>query len=80
MAILTPILIFIGIIILIIIITSLKVINEYERGVRFTLGRYSGIMSPGLNFLLPIFQSFRRVDIRQTTIELPPQEVMTKDR
>lgn len=69
-----------GIILLIILIFSLKVINQYERGVKFTLGRYSGIMNPGLNFVLFLIQSYRRVDIRQRTIELPPQEVMTKDQ
>lgn len=75
-----PIIISLGILILIIIIASLKVINEYERGVKFTLGRYTGIMAPGLRLVIPILQSYRRVDIRQTTIELPPQEVMTKDQ
>ncbi len=63
-----------------ILAASIKVINQYERGVRFTLGRYSGIMSPGLNFIIPIIQTYRRVDIRQTTLELPAQEVMTKDQ
>jgi regulator of protease activity HflC (stomatin/prohibitin superfamily) len=69
-----------GILVLLIIIFSLKVINQYERGVKFTLGKYTGIMNPGLNFVLPLIQGFRRVDIRQRTIELPPQEVMTKDQ
>ena len=73
-------LLMLAIIIVIIILASLKVINQYERGVKFTLGRYSGIMNPGLNFVLPLFQKYRKVDIRQTTIELPPQEVMTKDQ
>jgi len=59
---------------------SIKIINQYQRGVRFTLGKYSGIMSPGLNFIIPLIQTYRRVDIRQTTLELPAQEVMTKDQ
>lgn len=70
----------IGLIILAIIIISLKVINQYERGVRFTLGKYTGIMNPGLRLIFPLIQSYRRVDIRQTTINLPAQEVMTKDQ
>lgn len=70
----------IGIVLLFILFFSLKVINQYERGVRFTLGKYSGIMTPGLNFIIPIVQTYTRVDIRQTTLELPPQEVMTKDQ
>jgi len=76
----TVISLIIGIIILVIVIFSLKVINQYERGVKFTLGKYTGIMEPGLRFVLPIIQNYRKVDIRQTTINLPPQEVMTKDQ
>ena len=76
-----PLLIWIiGAIILAIILVSLKVINQYERGVKFTLGKYSGIMEPGLRLVFPLIQSYRRVDVRQTTINLPPQEVMTKDQ
>lgn len=75
-----PITITIGVIILVIILISLKVINQYERGVKFTLGRFSSVMQPGLRFVVPLIQTFRRVDIRQTTLELPPQEVMTKDQ
>jgi regulator of protease activity HflC (stomatin/prohibitin superfamily) len=70
----------IGIFVLFILVLSLKVINQYERGVKFTLGKYSGIMEPGLNFVIPAIQTYNRVDIRQTTLELPPQEVMTKDQ
>ena len=69
-----------GIVILFILIISLKIINQYERGVKFTLGKYTGKMEPGLRFVIPLIQKFQRVDIRQTTIELPPQEVMTKDQ
>jgi len=69
-----------GIIILFVIIISLKIIYQYERGVKFTLGRFSKVMKPGLRIVIPIIQTYRKVDIRQTTIELPPQEVMTKDQ
>lgn len=63
-----------------VVLAGLKVINQYERGVRFTLGKYSGIITPGLNYVIPVIQSFRRVDTRQTTIDLDPQAVMTKDQ
>ena len=66
--------------IVLVLLSGLKVINQYERGVRFTLGKYTGIMTPGLNFLVPIIQTYRRVDTRQTTIDLDPQSVMTKDQ
>ena len=70
---------FIVLIIIGLIIGSIKVVMEYQRGVKFTLGRYSGIMGPGLNFVIPFFQSWRRVDIRIVTTDIPKQEVMTKD-
>jgi len=60
-------------------LSSLKVVMEYERGVKFTLGRYSGIMNAGLNFVIPVIQSWRRVDTRILTVDIPSQEVMTKD-
>jgi len=56
-----------------------RVIMQYEKGVKFTFGRYSGIMEPGLNILIPIIQGYRKVDIRIKTIDIPKQEVMTKD-
>lgn len=69
-----------GIGILFILIISLRIINQYERGVKFTLGRYAGVMNPGPRLVFPLIQKYRKVDIRQRTIELPPQEVMTKDQ
>lgn len=70
-----PIIIFLFIILL----ASIKIITQYERGVKFTLGKYSGIMNPGLNILIPVIQNFRRIDVRIKTIDIPKQEVMTKD-
>lgn len=72
-------LITIGIIVLIILVLGLKVINEYERGVKFTLGRYTGIMNPGLRFVWPIIQSYQRVDTRLKAVDVPDQDCMTKD-
>ncbi|HLC97074.1 MAG TPA: slipin family protein [Candidatus Nanoarchaeia archaeon] len=61
------------------VLLGLRVINEYERGVRFTLGRYSGAIGPGLTVVLPILQSWERVDIRTKTIDVPDQAAITKD-
>jgi len=69
------ILIFLGFFIL----TGLKIVKEYERGVRFTLGKYSGIMEPGLRFVIPIIQAWRRVDIRVKAVDVPDQDAITKD-
>ena len=58
---------------------AVRVIPEYERGVVFTLGKFTGIRNPGLTFLIPIAQKLQRVDMRLATAEVPRQEVMTKD-
>ncbi|MBO7560572.1 SPFH domain-containing protein [Candidatus Saccharibacteria bacterium] len=64
---------------LLIIIPSIKVIRQYERGVTFTLGKYSGIRTPGLRLVVPYLQTVTKVDIRTTPIDVPKQEVITKD-
>jgi regulator of protease activity HflC (stomatin/prohibitin superfamily) len=69
----------VAIAVVIYILLGLKVVNEYERGVKFTLGKYSGIMTPGLKIVLPILQSWNRIDIRTKVIDVPDQEAITKD-
>jgi regulator of protease activity HflC (stomatin/prohibitin superfamily) len=61
------------------ILSGIKVINQYERGVVLTLGRFSGIRTPGLRVIVPIFQQMIKVDVRTNTIDIPKQEVITKD-
>ncbi|MBD3388113.1 MAG: slipin family protein [Candidatus Altiarchaeales archaeon] len=56
-----------------------RVINEYERGVLFSFGKYSGVMDPGLKILVMVYHSLEVVDMRIKTIDIPKQEVMTKD-
>lgn len=60
-------------------LSSLKQINQYERGVKFTMGRFTGIMSPGWCFLWPIFQSYKKVDIRVKAVDVPDQRAITRD-
>ena len=67
------------IIVIIFILSGLKVINQYQRGVVLTLGRFTGIRQPGLRVIVPIFQKMTRIDIRTNTIDIPKQEVITKD-
>mgnify|MGYP000743003934 CR=1 FL=1 len=71
--------IIIGVLVVIFILSGIKVINQYERGVVLTLGRYSGMRDPGLRIVIPIFQRLIRVDIRSTPIDVNKQEVITKD-
>lgn len=60
-------------------ITGFKVINQYQRGVVLTLGRYTGIRQPGFRMIWPIFQKVILVDVRSTPIDVPKQEVITRD-
>lgn len=71
----------IGILVIVIffILAGIKVINQYERAVVLTLGRYTGIRNPGLRVILPIFQQIIKVDVRSTPVDVPSQEVITKD-
>lgn len=66
-------------VVVIFVLSGLKVINQYERGVVLTLGRFTGIRQPGLRIVIPIFQQLIRVDVRSTPIDVPKQEIITKD-
>jgi len=60
-------------------LSGIRLLYQYERGVVFTLGRYSGTRNPGLIWIAPIFQNMRKVDMRITTADIPKQEVITRD-
>lgn len=59
--------------------SGLRLVYQYERGVVFTLGKYSGTRSPGLTVIIPVLQTMRKVDMRIKTADIPRQEVMTRD-
>ena len=73
--------IIIGIIVatIVFMLSGIRVVNQYQRGVVLTLGRFSGQRAPGLRVVVPIFQTIMMVDVRSTPIEVPKQEVITKD-
>ena len=60
-------------------ISGIKVVNQYERGIILTLGKYTGTKEPGLRVVWPGLQKMARVDVRSTPIDVPKQEVITKD-
>ncbi len=60
-------------------LSGIRVIYEYERGVLFTFGRFSGLLNPGIVWIAPIIQSVRKVDLRVRAVDIPEQEVVTKD-
>ncbi len=67
------------VIVLVIIFKSIVQINEFERGIKFTQGKFSEIMQPGWNIVWPIFQSYKKIDIRVKAVDVPEQEAITKD-
>jgi len=66
-------------VVLVVVLRSVRLLYEYERGVVFTLGKYAGMRDPGLTLIIPILQTMEKVDMRIKTAEIPRQEVMTKD-
>lgn len=66
-------------IVLIVILGSIKQINEYERGILFSFGKYTKVLEPGWTIVLPIIQSYRKVDIRTKAVDVPEQDAITKD-
>jgi len=68
-----------AIVIIALIIICLKQINQYERGVKFTMGKFSGIMDPGWKFVIPIFQFYKKVDMRVKAVDVPDQKAITRD-
>ena len=67
------------VLLIIYILCGLKVINQFERGIVLTLGKFTGVREPGLRIVLPGLQKIARVDVRSTPIDVPKQEVITKD-
>ncbi len=66
-------------IILVVLLCSIKQINEYERGVKFRFGKFTKILTPGWKLVLPVIESYRKVDIRTKAVDVPAQEAITKD-
>jgi regulator of protease activity HflC (stomatin/prohibitin superfamily) len=69
------------ILVLVVVAKSVRIVNEYERGVVFRLGRIdaANLKGPGLRILVPFIDRMQKVDLRTVTMEVPPQEVITKD-
>lgn len=67
------------VVVVILLLTSIRQINEYERGVKFSFGKFSKIMNPGWNIVLPIIHTYKKVDIRTKAVDVPEQEAITRD-
>jgi regulator of protease activity HflC (stomatin/prohibitin superfamily) len=65
--------------VLLLLFTTFRVLNEYERGVMLTLGRFTGVKGPGIVIVLPVLQQMRKVDLRVVVLNVPKQDVITRD-
>ncbi|MEI8290696.1 MAG: SPFH domain-containing protein, partial [Verrucomicrobiota bacterium] len=74
-----PFIIIIAVLAIFVLPQSIRILREYERGVIFRLGKLQGAKGPGLIFLIPVVDKMVRMDLRVVTIDVPKQEVMTKD-
>ena len=64
---------------IVILVAILRQVNQYEKGVFFTIGKFTGIKEPGWRLVVPIFQSLKKVDMRIKAVEVPEQKAITKD-
>ena len=65
--------------VLFLLLSAIRILNEYERGVIFTLGRYTGTRGPGLIIVIPIVQQMRKMDLRTIVLDVPTQDVISRD-
>src|SRR5688500_3144061 len=76
---LVPCLGFVGVILLFLLFSAVRVVQEYERGVIFRLGRVVGAKGPGLFFIIPFIDRMVKVNLQTVTLDIPPQDVITRD-
>lgn len=74
-----PILVFVVIVVGALLFSCVKILNEYERGVVFRLGRFAGVRGPGLILLIPYVERMVRVNLRTVVFDVPPQDIITRD-
>lgn len=72
-------LIVVAAIVVLLILSAIKILNEYERGVMFTLGRYTGTKGPGVVLVVPLIQRMVKVDLRVIVLDVPTQDVISRD-
>ncbi|MCO4753451.1 MAG: slipin family protein, partial [Bacteriovoracaceae bacterium] len=67
------------VIILVLLMSTIKILNEYERGVVFRLGEFVGVRGPGLILVIPGLEKMMKIDLRVVTMDVPTQDIITKD-
>jgi regulator of protease activity HflC (stomatin/prohibitin superfamily) len=74
-----PFMLIVVVFILLLLLSAIKILNEYERGVMLSLGRFTGIKGPGVIVVIPFIQQMRKVDLRVIVLNVPKQDVITRD-
>src|ERR1700751_5265846 len=74
-----PTIMIVLVVVVVLVSLSLRVVKEYERGVIFFLGKYTGVRGPGLIILIPILEQMTKVTLRTITMDIPSQKIITKD-
>lgn len=64
---------------IVILLVSIRQVDEYERGIKFTFGKFKKVLEPGWHIVIPIFQKFQKIDIRIDVVDVPEQDAITKD-
>ena len=67
------------VILLVLVISSIRILKEYERGVMFTLGRFTGVKGPGVRLVLPVIQQMKKLELRTVVLNVPKQDVISRD-
>ncbi len=67
------------IILVVLVLSSIRQINQYERGVKFTFGKFTSMMEPGWRLVWPVIQTYQKVDIRVKAVDVPDQNAITRD-
>ena len=67
------------VVLLLVIMGSIRILKEYERGVMFTLGRFTGVKGPGVRLVLPVIQQMKKVELRIVVLNVPKQDVISRD-
>jgi len=66
-------------ILLAVIFSSIRILKEYERGVMFTLGRFTGVKGPGVRLVVPVIQQMKKIELRTVVLDVPKQDVISRD-
>jgi len=74
-----PLIVVVIVVLLLLISSSVRIVKEYERGVMFTLGRFTGVKGPGVRLVLPVVQHMRKLELRTVVLNVPKQDVISRD-